>query len=236
MNLITITATDLPDAWFQSLYACVEHGREFRIDRGSFAGQRRLELDYITVHIARPGLRDTDGLPLIPVMPEGSTVPAPVSKDYLADYARYIMTGDKEPGEGYSYGNRLWSCDTPSFFGLDQVTEVCERMCVTPRDNQCVLQIAQPDDLLRDDPPCLRHIDCRVQDGKLHFIIYFRSWDLWGGMPANLAGLSMLQEHMAGEIGVECGEFICSSKGLHLYDYIVPFARLRTLNQVPQCR
>ena len=39
----------------------------------------------------------------------------------------------------------------------------------------------------------------------------------------------MLQEHMANEIGVEQGEMICTSKGLHLYDYAVPFAEMRCM-------
>jgi thymidylate synthase len=34
---------------------------------------------------------------------------------------------------------------------------------------------------------------------------------------------------MAEEIGVEDGEIIASSKGLHLYDYIWELAKLRTM-------
>ena len=82
-----------------------------------------------------------------------------------------------------------------------------------------VLQVAQPTDMMLQDPPCLRQIDTRIQDGKLHFYPYFRSWDLWGGFPANLGGIQLLKEYVAEEIGVEDGEIIASSKGLHLYDY-----------------
>lgn len=93
------------------------------------------------------------------------------------------------------------------------------------RNNQMILQVGQPDDMLLIDPPCLRHIDTRIQDGKLHFYPYFRSWDLWGGYPANLAGIQMLKEYMAAEIGVEDGEIIASSKGLHIYDYSFDLAK-----------
>jgi thymidylate synthase len=89
------------------------------------------------------------------------------------------------------------------------------------------IEIAQPTDIMLKDPPCLRNIDTRIQDGKLHFYIYFRSWDLYNGFPANLAGISLLQEYMAGEIGVDPGEFICTSKGLHLYDHAIDVAELR---------
>ena len=85
-----------------------------------------------------------------------------------------------------------------------------------------------PSDIRLDDPPCLRLIDTRVRYGKLHFILYFRSWDLWGGFPSNLGGLQLVKEYMAQEIGVEDGEIIAVSKGLHLYDYSWDLAKIRT--------
>jgi len=220
MKLINIISNNLSDSWFQLLYSILDNGREFTIDKGSYAGQKRLEFDYVTIEIDQPFLRDSQGWPLIPIMPDGCNIPAPTTIECISDYANYILTPYKEPGEQYTYGERIFSqvpkiIDTYKRFGH--------------RNNQMVLQIAQIDDLGLSDPPCLRHIDTRIQDGKLHFFIYFRSWDLWGGYPSNLAGLSMLQEHMASEIGVEPGEFICSSKGLHLYDYVVDFAKIRCM-------
>jgi thymidylate synthase len=75
------------------------------------------------------------------------------------------------------------------------------------------------------DPPCLRGIDTRVENGKLHFIVYFRSWDLWAGLPSNLAGIQLLKEYVASEIGAADGELIALSKGLHLYDYAWELAK-----------
>lgn len=71
-------------------------------------------------------------------------------------------------------------------------------------------------------------IDTRVRYGKLHFVVYFRSWDLRAGFPENLAGIQMLKEYMGQQIGVEDGEIIAVSKGLHLYDYAWNLAKLRT--------
>jgi thymidylate synthase len=73
-------------------------------------------------------------------------------------------------------------------------------------------------------------IDTRVLDGRLNFIVYFRSWDLWAGFPSNLAAIQLLKEYMAGEIGVEDGEILAMSKGLHLYEYAWDLAKtvLRT--------
>ena len=61
LNPLFIKATSLSDAWFQTLYRCVEQGRSFTINRGSFEGQKRLEFDFITIHITHPA-----SLPLLP--------------------------------------------------------------------------------------------------------------------------------------------------------------------------
>ena len=243
-----IEATSLPDAWFQTVYKCIETGRDFIIDRGSYEGMKRLEFDYITVHIKYPGAR-----PLLPQIPAQYNLPNPVAEDYLDDYLPYLMTGELKPGESYTYGQRICKYpvaeayyDYSSKKNMDiviQEQEVWEneriivrengRLYVNQielliwtyknkgqRNNQMVLQIAHPADMILKDPPCLRAIDTRIQDGKLYFIIYFRSWDLWGGFPANLAGIQQMKEYIASEIGVEDGEMIVSSKGLHLYNYV----------------
>jgi len=94
--------------------------------------------------------------------------------------------------------------------------------------NQACMEIGQPTDIALGDPPCLRLIDTRIRYGKLHFFCYFRSWDLWGGLPSNLAGIQKLKEFMADEIGVEDGELMAASKGLHLYDHCWSHAEQRT--------
>jgi thymidylate synthase len=90
------------------------------------------------------------------------------------------------------------------------------------------MEVGMPQDIVSSDPPCLRLIDTRVRYGKLHFVVYFRSWDLWAGFPANLAGVQLLKEYMAQQIGTEDGEIIAVSKGMHLYDYTWDLAKLRT--------
>ena len=260
-KIISIEATTLSDAWFQLVWNALEYGRDFKIDQGSFAGSTRKEFDFIVAHILRPWERDSDGFPLIPEMPEGMNIPAPVDHDYLIDYAPYLLSGETEEKESYTYGQRLNNVSNEDLgveeywlgwkngihkpyqnnkilediiLGDDHKLSQVELAIHTYknegyRNNQMCLQVAQPSDILLLDPPCLRHIDTRIQDGKLYFYPYFRSWDLWSGFPANVAGISMLQEHMAGEIGVEQGEMICTSKGLHLYDYVVDFAKMRCM-------
>jgi thymidylate synthase len=85
--------------------------------------------------------------------------------------------------------------------------------------NQGYMAVGSSASIFLEDPQCLRGIDTKIRNDKLHFFVYFRSWDLWGGFPANLGGIQILKEYMASEIGVGDGEIIAASKGLHLYDY-----------------
>ena len=263
MKIHRIDARDLPDLWFQAVHDILDKGNRFIIDRGSYAGQTRLEYDYFMGHVKYPGT-----LPLIPDIPASCGIPNPVEEAYIfggegynRSYVEYLMTGHKEPGESYTYGERLtrvpvsgdklrwWKeknrdiIDERDVDGkivfeengsvyLNQIEWIIDTYKrFGSRNNQMVLQVAHPSDVTLLDPPCLRSIDTRIQDETLHFMVYFRSWDLWGGMPANLAGIQNLKEYMAGEIGVKDGEMIVESKGLHLYGYAEELAKLRCLKQ-----
>ncbi len=264
MNIHTIHARDLPDLWFQAVYDILDRGRRFKIDRGSYAGQTRLEYDYFIGLVKFPGT-----IPILPDIPPACGVPNPVEHSYVyggeghsRSYIEYVMTPHKEPGESYTYGERLtrvpvtgdklewWDRNNAEIIDkrdidgkilfedggrlyLNQIEWVIDTyLKFGERNNQMVLQVANPSDILLLDPPCLRSIDTRIQDGRLNFIVYFRSWDLWGGLPANLAGIQNLKEYMAAAIGVEDGEMIVESKGLHLYSYAEDLAKLRCLKDM----
>jgi len=215
MHLEFIKARDLPDAWFQCVYQILDTGRTYTIDRGSYEGQKRIEFDYITIHIKYPGKR-----PLLPDIPPALGIPNPVDNDYLDQYLPYVMTSTKKEGEEYTYGEYL----------EPQIKEVIRMYREDGHGtNQAYMTVGDPKTLYLSDPPCLRGIDTRIKDNKLHFAVYFRSWDLWNGLPANLGAIQLLKEYMAESIGVEDGQIIAASKGLHLYDYIWELAKLRTM-------
>ena len=203
MKAISIEARDLSEAWFLCLRQVMDKGYKYLIERGSYAGQKRRELDFIQVKISNPGNR-----PLTPDVPHG--VPAPTTMEYIESYLPYLMTAMRAEGEQYTYGQFL----------EHQINEVI-RMYKEEgfNTNQAYMSVGDDRSIYLTDPPCLRGIDTRVRYGKLHFICYFRSWDLWAGFPSNLAAIQLLKEYIGSEIGVEDGEIIAISKGLHLYDY-----------------
>ncbi len=233
---VHIEAFDLDDAWFMCLSKILECGHIYTITRGSYQGQKRLEFDFVTIRIKNPNHQ------IIPIMPEGSNIPAPTSLEYINGYLSYLLTGQKTDTEDYTYGERMVDAKVR----LKQTVEGKEMVKEMPLEvnqveevikmyktqghgtNQAIIEIGMPSDIKLNDPPCLRLIDTRIRYGKLHFFPYFRSWDLWGGFPSNLGGLELVKQYMAEEIGVGNGEIIATSKGLHLYEYSWDFAKQRT--------
>jgi thymidylate synthase len=210
VNISVIEARDLSEAWFLCLRRTLTEGHQYRIDRGSYTGQQRKELDFVVVRIKNPGSR-----PIIPSTPQG--VPPPTSMEYIDDYLPYLMTAHRREGEQYTYGQYLER----------QIPKVIEMYKQDGHNtNQAFMAVGDAASIDLDDPPCLRSIDTRIRDNKLHFCVYFRSWDLWAGFPSNLAAIQLLKEYMASEIGVDDGELIASSKGMHLYEYAWELARI----------
>jgi thymidylate synthase len=210
VEISVIEARDLPEAWFLCLRKALTEGYEYKIERGSYAGQQRKELDFVVVRVRHPGTR-----PLIPDVPQG--VPPPTSMEYVESYLPYLMTAHKAEKEQYTYGQYL----------EEQIPRVIKMYKEDGYNtNQAFMTVGGKDSISLSAPPCLRGIDTRIRDDRLHFIVYFRSWDLWAGFPSNLAAIELLKEYMASEIGVGDGEIIALSKGLHLYDYSWELAQI----------
>lgn len=210
MNMVVVEARDITEAWWMLLKECLLKGYEYEITRGSFEGQKRKELDMAVVQIRQPNIR-----PLVPDVPQG--VPVPTTIEYVESYLPYLMTAYKEENEEYTYGEDL----------EPQISEII-RMYKEDgyNTNQAYMAVGSRESIHLTDPPCLRGIQTRIRYSQLHFIVYFRSWDLWGGFPSNLAAIQLMKEYMASEIGVDDGELFCLSAGLHLYDHTWDYARI----------
>jgi thymidylate synthase len=247
LNLVDVKATTLNEAWFRCIELVLENGRIWTVEgkkgdekkgdtddrshigSGSFVGSKRWEFDHVRVHITDPGCR-----PLVPDVPAG--VPAPTDMEYVERYyQRYLVGTEREGTETYTYGERIQPQLEPI---VDKFTKGGPGGTPSWGSNQCTIAIAKPEDILLPDPPCLRELDFRVypeaalsehEEQALHMTAYFRSWDLWGGFPSNLAALRLLQEDMAAAMGIPAGEIIGISKGLHLYEQSWDVAKLRVM-------
>lgn len=251
MNTVFVEARDLPDAWFQCIYRILEKGSVFTIDRGSYSGHRRLEFFYCVIDIKCPSARPL--LPQIPLqygLP--SPVDDDYLNSYLPYLMTGYLSPNESYSYGqrlvrYPIPNTYILSNHHIF--IDEIEELKKLniifydaefgcLCLNQiellvwtyknkgfRNNQMTLQIAHPSDMLLCDPPCLRTLDTRIENGKLHMFPYFRSWDLYSGFPGNLAGIQLLKEYIIGQIGIDDGRLVASSKGIHLYDYVFDLAK-----------
>lgn len=213
MDIAFVEAFDLPDAWFTLLGRVLDDGREYAVDQGSFVGRRRKELEFVVLKVTNPGQR-----PLVPQMPPGVGVPPPTTMDYVEEYYHsYFVGSERQPHEEYTYGSYVHA----------QLLPLLEKYREGPNTNQGCITIGDASSIHLEHPPCLRLIDTRVQDGRLDFVVYYRSWDLWAGFPVNMAGTQLLKEELALALEVEDGDILALSKGLHLWEHSWEWAECR---------
>ncbi len=114
------------------------------------------------------------------------------------------------------------------FFGgygakIDQLNIIAHMLDRNPEDRRAVLQMWSIDDLARKgkDVPCNTCIYFKIRNNKLNMTVSNRSNDvIWGAYGANAVHMSMLQEYMAGRIGVEVGVYNQVSDSYHAYKNI----------------
>lgn len=125
------------------------------------------------------------------------------------------------PTYGGAYGHRLRAA-----FGIDQLTRAADALSASSHSRQVVLQIwdgaqdlpTEAGAARRTDIPCNLISMLKVRANKLHWTQVLRSNDLILGVPYNFVQFTVLQEVIAGWIGVDVGPYTHFSDSLHLYD------------------
>jgi len=206
---VKIQAFDCPDAWYKVLYEIWHRGDPFEVEYGS--ERSRTKKLNLSLEIAHPENR-----PLV----DGE---APCDMRYVQWYAlKYLWSGVVEE-ETYTYGSRLRE-------PVDQIEEAIGRYLEEQGDRQVTLVTRSPIDIKKHienrkhEPPCLSLIDTEISEGRLHLTCYFRSWDGYAGLPANIAGIQIFNEAMVseinrrGDLSIETGRLIFHSKNCHVYE------------------
>ncbi len=215
MKHATITAHDIPDAWYKTLKEIWTNGDPYQVKYGSEPSNTK-KLN-ITIEIQHPENR--------PLTDEK----APCDMKYIANYTlQYLWLGMIAPGETYTYGSRLRE-------PIDQVNAIIDRYIEETQDRQNTMVIRRPEDIsktlnnMKHEPPCLSLIDTEIYDNKLHLTCYFRSWDAYAGLPANMAGIQIFNEALVSEINrkanlkIQTGKLVFHSKNCHIYERLYPF-------------
>lgn len=129
----------------------------------------------------------------------------------------------------YGYRLRRW-------FGFDQLERAYRALKHNPSSRQVALQIWDakadfPDNLgVAADPdiPCNVTSLLKVREGRLEWLQVMRSNDVFRGVPYNVVQFTLLQEVLAGWLGLDVGEYHHLSDSLHVYDNTAPLIRAQT--------
>lgn len=189
------------EAWLNLCQGCVENGREFVITRGSYIGQRRRQFNSVAFTITHPETR--------PLGFEYRGLAISDDKSIEKYFADYLINPALTDNEQYTYASRI----------APYLETVAEMLQATPGTNQATLEVGRPEDVLLSDPPCLRVLSWKVTDKGLQLSSFWRSWDLYVGLPTNLGGVQLLNETMAEWTQIKSGPLFCVSDGAHIYDH-----------------
>jgi thymidylate synthase len=209
MSYVFIKAFDCPDAWYKVLNEIWVKGDIFEVSYGSEVSETK-KLN-VSIEITNPWNR-----PLVDFM-------APCTMNYVQWYAlKYLWSGAIDD-ETYTYGSRMRD-------PVDQVEEAIKRYIDEKKDRQVTFVIRLPEDIKKTlgghkkhEPPCLSLIDTEILDNKLNLTCYFRSWDAYAGLPANISGIQLFNEALVSEINrrgklrIRPGKLIFHSKNCHIY-------------------
>jgi len=248
MRIVNIVGGRIDEVWLKAIKACVEVGHTYVIDKGEYEGQKRREFDLAVLNIKTPGIR--------PLACQSSCITPTTDSEIEKYFQNYLMNpefdDEKEAMKNeYKYATwiaPIWQqcCDL-----LVKGQGGCNQATISTDSRIPKLHIDKKTKWIRTEgrreeefeyidsaeirfdilkqPPCLRVIDMRIRYGKLHFIVYFRSWDLIAGFPENIGGLQLMKEWCLDYINLELsdrqkpllqdGEIIGISKGLHIYDH-----------------
>ncbi|MFG3301510.1 thymidylate synthase [Micromonospora chersina] len=109
---------------------------------------------------------------------------------------------------------------------VDQLAAVVRKLSSDRDSRQAVIQIYDPsrDHLGYRDVPCTLGYRFFIRQGRLVMHTSMRSQDLWLGFPYDIFATTLVQELIAGWLGVEVGEYHHHIDSLHLYAENAPAA------------
>ena len=216
-----IESRTIEEAWRDTMWCCVRNGHDYQVKQGSYKGQLRRQLEYLVIKIHEPWTR-----PLAVTLPEHLPFSAPTNEENIYKYFReYIIEDGSKSRQDYTYGK----------FIEKQFNKVIELLNASQgRTNQATMNIGEPIISQLQEPPCLRVIDFKVVKGTLVMSLFFRSWDLFAGLPENLGGLQLLKEYVRIWLNflVEDGPIVIYSSGAHIYEQYFPIVNQLCVDQI----
>lgn len=135
---------------------------------------------------------------------------------------RYFEDEDVKGKLNGAYGKRLrkWN------YKVDQLMECYYKLKKDPYSRQAICIIYDPEKDNRihtngnysKDIPCTSYFNFHIRNGKLNMHVVMRSNDLHKGFIYDAHNFMMIQNIMAGWLGVEVGKYTHTASSLHIYE------------------
>jgi len=207
-----LVATNIPDAWFQVVYATIN--TPFICDKhfGHVNLGKRYEIPLVALEVTHPLEK-----PYLPEISDGVEIPGLITPSDLLDFfLMEFMEEECSPDRAYTYGSRICEDLSPDVHQLDYF---CEQIDKNPYSDHTILQIARPVDLGYKDPPALQSIQAKVVNQELHFIIHCVGHNVCDIFLRDLAAIAMLMHFIVSGSELTGGKFFYYCTGLHAYEF-----------------
>jgi thymidylate synthase len=141
-----------------------------------------------------------------------------------ANYRPELGWPEGELGPVYGGQWRSWGANERGGAGVDQISEIVNKLRNNPSDRRIILSSWNVADIPRMKlPPChlFAQFDVTTRPceeyPRLSCHMYIRSWDVFLGGPFNIAQYAFLTHILAHDAGFGVGDLIISSGDTHLY-------------------
>jgi thymidylate synthase len=133
-------------------------------------------------------------------------------KPYVSEYEKEAVGGILEG----AYGPRLLAMRG----SIDQLKSIETLLRRKPGSRRAVVQLFNAEDIATDhvEVPCTTTLQFHQREGRLHMSVTLRSNDAYWGLPHDVFCFTMIQEMMAGRLGVELGEYHHFVGSMHVYN------------------
>jgi len=212
MKSIHVVEQSLPLAWEKAVIACWRDGERFPTEYDKPGDPNSRDITAF-IHVTRP----FDEPRIHRAFPGGL--------DDLEKYRAEVLYGVHDhwidPAAGkweYTYHERLFDYRVPGAGSFDQIAAAVEKLKAVPYTRRAQAVTWQVwNDMKISDPPCLQRMWFRISDGRLHMNVHIRSNDAFKAAFMNMHAFTELQAAVAGEVGVEPGEYIHIADSFHIY-------------------
>jgi thymidylate synthase len=136
------------------------------------------------------------------------------------NHYKSIFTSPETPeGIKYTYGSRMMRYPNGSET-IDQIESIIIKELKDSIDTRRAVITTLVPEIDKDskEPPCMTQLQILQTNKKMHFLVTFRSHDIFKAAIANAFGLRTLQKKIADRTGMELGCLSITSQSAHIYE------------------